>query len=85
MPRSRNRPKSKSAIPAGRRHRWDWRRVAGGIAEFLRNLALVVVGTPFVEPFLSGTPIDAVRALIGAAIGLAVLGMSFIIDHERSD
>lgn len=52
MPRSRNRPKLPlPASPArGRRPRWQWRRVFGGLAEFLRNFAFVALGAPFVEP-----------------------------------
>lgn len=82
MPRSRTRTPAKRTVA---RKRWDWRRVAGGIAEFLRNLALIAVGTPFVEPLLDGAEIDLSRAAIGSGIGLIVFGFALILDHERSD
>lgn len=84
MPRSRNRARTTAARNATRR-RWDWRRVAGGIAEFLRNLALIAVGTPFIEPLLNGADIDISRAAIGSGIGLIVFSFALILDHERSD
>jgi len=65
--------------------RWNWRRVAGGAAEFLRNFALIVIGTPFVEPLLNGAAIDRDRAGIGVEIGLIIFASALILDHERSD
>lgn len=59
--------------------------MAGGIAELLRNLALVLIGTPFVEPLLNGAEIDPSRATIGAGIGLIALTFALILDHERND
>lgn len=83
MPRSRSKPKPKSA-PA-KRSRWDWRRVAGGIGELFRNLSLIAFGTPFIEPFLSGGPIDPLRAGGGFVAGLVFLTIALIFDHERRD
>ena len=40
--------------PAPARRRWDWRRVFGGLAELLRNIALVAVGTPSLWLGVSG-------------------------------
>lgn len=87
MPRSRNRPRP--PLPAsqarGRRPRWQWRRVFGGLAEFLRSFAFVALGAPFVEPLLTGTPIDWLRAVLGGAFGFAFLAFALILDHERRD
>jgi hypothetical protein len=83
MPRSRNRPKRQLPLP--KRRQWDWRRAAGGWAEFVRNLALLLFGAPFVEPLLSGAALDAPRALFGIGLGLALLLFSSILDHERRD
>jgi hypothetical protein len=68
-----------------RRRRWDWRRAAAGWAEFLRNLALLFVGAPFVEPLLSGAPLDGAKAFIGISLGIVLLIWSSILDHERRD
>jgi hypothetical protein len=83
MPRSRNRPKPKSQ--GVKRRRWDWRRAAGGWAEFLRNFALVFMVSPFVDPLLSGAPLNAERAAIGLAMGVVLLVASSILDNERRD
>jgi hypothetical protein len=84
MPKSRNQPKS---LQGGRqrRHRFDWRRVAGGIAEFCRNVALITFGTPFIEPSLSGGAINLPLVFGGALLGVAFIVLSLIFDHERSD
>ena len=85
MARSRNRRKA-IVTPAklARKKRWSWPRVAGGIAEFWRNAALVAMSTPFAEPLLTGAPIDVVRAFVGLTFGFGLLSMSVIIDHRRS-
>ena len=47
------------------------------IAEFLRNLALVLVGAPFIEPLLANNgALDPARAFLGATLGLAMLAAS---------
>lgn len=82
MPRSRTRAKPSRPRP----RRWNWRRVFGGLSELARNLALVAVSAPFLEPLLTDRAgIDAARAALGAGIGLAFLAASLILDHERSD
>lgn len=57
----------------------------GGLAELLRNIALVAVGTPFVEPLVTGGAINPDKAFYGGAYALVFLAMSLILDHERSD
>ncbi len=84
MARSRTRVKP-ARTPAPARGRWDWRRVSGGLAELLRNIALVAVGTPFVEPLVTGGAINPDNALSGGAYGLVFLVVSLILDHERID
>ena len=84
MPRSRSKPKAKAIAPA-RGRRWDWRRVAAGLAELLRNLALIVSGTPFLEPLLRGAPIDVARAVPAIFWGVFLVTISVIVDHERRD
>jgi hypothetical protein len=78
--RSRQKPRAQTAKP-----RWEWRRAAGGWAEFIRNLALLFLGAPFVEPLLSGAPLDGGRAFFGLGVGIALLVASSILDHERRD
>jgi hypothetical protein len=59
--------------------------VAGGIAEFLRNLALIAFGAPFVEPLVTGASIEAGRAATAFFWGILFLTISIIFDHERQD
>lgn len=82
MPVSRRRQRNKPTMP---RPRWQWRRAAAGWAEFLRNLALLFFGAPFVEPLLSGAPLDASRAFVGLTIGVVIMVASSILDNERRD
>ena len=57
----------------------------GGLAELLRNFALVAFGAPFVEPFLTGQPINDERAAFGGVFGVVFVVFALILDHERSD
>lgn len=82
MPSNRKRPRQK---PVMARPRWQWRRAAGGWAEFLRNLALLFFGAPFVEPLLSGAPVAAANAIYGTLIALALFVLATILDIERRD
>ncbi len=82
MATSRKRARPKTALP---RQRWQWRRAAAGWAEFLRNLALLFFGAPFVEPLLSGAPITVTNAVYGTLIALALFVLATILDVERRD
>jgi hypothetical protein len=56
------------------------------IAEFLRNLALVLVGAPFIEPLLTNNgALDPARAFLGATLGLAMLAASLMLERSRED
>ncbi len=84
MARSRNRSVAvRTATPP--RRRWNWRRVFGGLAEFFRNIALVAVTAPFVEPLFTGAAIDEGRAVVGGVFGFAFLTIALILDYERRD
>jgi hypothetical protein len=84
---ARSRQRNKRPLPAPRaRKRWDWRRVFGGLADLVRNFALVAFTAPFLEPLLTGgAGIDAGRASAGIGVGLVFLWTSIILDHERSE
>jgi hypothetical protein len=84
MPKSRNRPVPKHR-PSSKRRRWNWRRAAGGWAEFVRNLALLFFGAPFVEPLLAGAAVDLGLAIRGLVAGIVLLALSTILDVERRD
>ena len=81
MPTSRKRHRPKPAL----RTRWLWRRAAAGWAEFLRNLALLFFGAPFLEPLLSGAPVAVANASYGTLIALALFVLATILDIERRD
>lgn len=83
MPRSRNTRRAPRA-PQTRR-RWDWRRVAGGLAELFRNFALIAFSTPFIEPLVTGQPPDGATAPLALLWGFLFLAVSLIFDHERRD
>lgn len=83
MARSRSGAKPSRAAPA--RRRWNWRRVFGGFAEFLRNLALIALSAPFVEPVLTADPVDWRLALTGGVFAFAFMAFAAIFEHERRD
>lgn len=83
MARSRQPAKVKQVRPGT--PRWQWRRVAAGIAEFFRNFSLVAFTAPFVEPWLTGGIMNSTRALIGVSTGFVFLVDAIILDHERRD
>jgi hypothetical protein len=84
VPRSRNRMKTPARAATGRK-RWDWRRVAGGVGEFFRNIAVIAFSAPFIEPVLTGDAINADLAIAGIFVGFAFLATAIILDHERRD
>jgi uncharacterized membrane protein YcjF (UPF0283 family) len=83
MPESRQR--RKPAVRTPLRRRWDWRRVAGGVSEYLRNLSLIVLTAQLVEPLITRQPVAAPTAAAGVAIALVFFAVSVIFDHERRD
>jgi hypothetical protein len=82
MPVSRSNPKRK---PQPSPRRWTWRRLLADGRSFFAIFALLFFGAPFVEPLLSGAPLDLARAMPGLTVGSALLTGSTILDHERRD
>ena len=82
MPRSRGR---KASPPAIRRRPSRWRRLAGGWAEYARNLSLVALTAPFIEPILTNGQLRADKAGVGVFLAIVLLAAATILDNERSD
>ena len=70
--------------PSQQRRRTDHVRAA--LAEFFRNLALLLFGAPLVEPLLTnGGGFDPIKAIAGGGLGVAVLAVSLYIESQRKD
>lgn len=85
MPRKRNHRETQPTRLRIAGRRWNWRRVASGGAEFCRNLALLALSAPFLEPLLNNAAVHPARAEVGAFVGFVFLVSALISDDERSD
>ncbi|KAF0171119.1 MAG: hypothetical protein FD124_3165 [Alphaproteobacteria bacterium] len=70
----------------GRQSRLARNRVLSGLADFLRNLGLLFVAAPLVEPLARlGPPTDMVAAGISVVTGLALVFVSLIFEYARKE
>jgi hypothetical protein len=57
-----------------------------GLAEVLRNLGVVFIGGPVIEPFINpGKPFGTVLTVAAVLFGLAMIVGSLMIDALRTD
>jgi hypothetical protein len=57
----------------------------GGWGEYARNLSLVFVAAPFVEPLLTGARVGLARAALGLGLRVVFFIAGTMFDHERRD
>jgi hypothetical protein len=61
-------------------------RLLAGLAEVLRNLGVLFVGGPLLEPFINpGDPFGASQATLAIFGGLVLIAAALILDALRTD
>jgi len=61
-------------------------RVAAGAADFLRNLGLLFVAAPLVEPLSGlGERVPPGPMALSLAVGVALFAISLILDYGRKE
>lgn len=82
------RPRPCKPAPVGptKAQRARRNRLLASSAEILRNLGVVFIGGPVIEPFINpGEPFNTLAGIAAVIVGIALLAASLILDAIRTD